>query len=262
MAISGISSAGNYAQQTAVSKYYHQASSGNRINSAADDAAGLAISEKLETARTIYDVGADNAAAGKDLINVADGALSTITDSLQRIRELSLQAANSAIYTPTDVSAMQDEISQLKDQIASTANTAQFNTKHLLDGTEGEFNIATNQDGSGTTLHMPTTLLSSLGIEDYDVTGSFNIGDIDKAIAKVSEGRSGLGAASNVLDHTIGFNKLASYNHSAAKSRIKDTEYGQTISDLKKTQVLEQFRLRMQKNKEDENGRVLQLFKY
>lgn len=244
------------------STYYNQIASGSRINSAADDAAGLAISEKLETAKNGYDVGSDNAAAGQDLINVADGALGSITESLQRMRELSLQASNSALYTQDDLTAMQDEIDQLKDQITHVASNTQFNTKNLLDGTTGELNLATKPDGSGSALDMPNITLAALGLEDYDVTGDFDLTAIDDAITRVSEARSQLGASSNALDHTISYNKLASYNHNAAISRIKDTDYGKTISELRKEELLDQYRLMMQKRKEDENGRVIQLLNF
>jgi len=244
------------------SNYYQQIASGNRINSAADDAAGLAIAEKLETAKNGYDVGSDNAAAGQDLLNVADGALSSITDSLQRMRELSLQASNSALYTQDDLQAMQDEITQLKDHISYVASNTQFNTKNLLDGTTGELNLATNPDGSGTSLNMPNATLAALGIENYDVTGDFDISQLDDAITSITGARSQLGASSNALDHTISYNKLASYNHSAATSRIKDTDFAKTISELKKEEVLDQYRLMMQKKREDENGKVTQLLRF
>lgn len=253
MAISGI---GHSTEQ-----YYKQLSSGKRINSAADDAAGLAIAEKLQTQTNGYDIGARNAGTAQDMINVADGGLSSITDSLQRMRDLSVQASNTAIYGADEISAMQDEISQLKDSISSIAGNTQFNTMNILDGSMGNAHIATNPDGSGTSLNMPDATLQALGIDNYDVTGNFDISTIDKALELVSGARSMLGAQSNALDHTISYNHTASYNTTASRSRIEDLDYGKAVSDLKKNQIMEEYRLHMQKKQEDENGRVIQLLR-
>lgn len=240
---------------------YRQAASGKRINSAADDAAGLAISEKLLTQSNGYDVGKRNAATSQDMTKVAEGALSSITDSLQRIRELSIQASNTAVYGDSERSMMQDEIDQLKQSISDVASQTQFNTKNLLDGTMGESNVASNPDGSGMTINMPNATLEALGIADYDVTGDFSISDIDKALETVNSARGDLGVTSNRLDYTMNYNSYASYNTTASRSRIVDLDYGTAISDMKKNEVLEQYRIMMQKKQEDENGRVVQLFR-
>lgn len=241
--------------------YYNQLSSGKKVNSAKDNAAGLAIIEKLRTQNNGYKVGARNAATSNDMIKVADGALGNITDSLQRMRELSVQASNTAIYGADDLSAIQGEIDQLKDSISSTASNTQFNTLNLLDGSMKESNVASNPDGSGTAIQMPD-ILNSLGIEDFDVTGNFDISVIDKALETVSGGRSSLGAQSNGLEYTINYNNTASYNLTASKSRIEDLDYGKAVSDLKKNQLLEEYRLNMQKKREEEFGRVVQLLKF
>lgn len=237
---------------------YQQLASGKRINSAADDAAGLAIAKKLETQGNGYDVGKDNAATTKDMINIADGALGSITDSLQRIRELSVQASNTAIYGDSEIGAIQAEIDQLKQGIADVAKNTQFNTKNLLDGSISKFNVASNPDGSGMQIDMPDSTLASLGIADYDVTGTFDISTIDKAIEKVNSSRSSLGATSNRLDSIINYNAYASYNTRVSQSRIEDTDFAKAISELKKNSALEQYRLAMQRKRmqADEDGIV------
>lgn len=239
---------------------YQQLSSGKRINSAADDAAGLAIAQKLTTQSNGYDVGSRNAATSQDMLKVADGALSSISDSLQRMRELSLQAANTAIYGNDELGAIQQEIEQLKQSISDVSQT-QFNGMNILDGSKVNSHVASNPDGSGMNINMGSSTLEMLGIADFDVTGDFDISVIDEAIEKVSSQRSGMGASSNALEHTMNFNSYASYNLTASKSRIEDLDYGEAVSDMKKNDVLQQYRIMMQKNIENENGRVIQLFR-
>lgn len=240
---------------------YNKLSSGKRINSAADDAAGLAIAQKLLTQSNGYDVGKRNAATSQDMTKVAEGALGSITDSLQRIRELSIQASNTAIYGDSERGMIQQEIDQLKQSISDIASQTQFNTMNILDGTMGESHVASNPDGSGMTINMPDATLAALGIADYDVTGSFDISDIDKALELVTSARSDMGVTSNRLDYAMNYNSYASYNTTASRSRIEDLDYGPAVSDMKKNQVLEQYRIMMQKKQEDENGRVIRMFK-
>ena len=254
MSISSINSQNLY-------RTYNQLASGKRINSAADDAAGLAIAQKLLTQSNGYDVGRRNAATSQDMTKVAEGALGSITDNLQRIRELSVQAANTAVYGDAERGAIQQEIDQLKQSISDTASQTQFNTMNLLDGTMGQSHVASNPDGSGMTIDMPDSTLAVLGIADYDVTGNFDISDIDKALEKVTSARTDMGAASNRLDYTMNYNSYASYNTTASRSRIEDLDYGPAVTEQKKNQVLEQYRLMMQKNREDENGRVIQFLR-
>lgn len=240
---------------------YNQLSGGKRINLAADDAAGLAIAQKLLTQSNGYDVGNRNAAASQDMTKVAEGALGSITDNLQRIRELSVQASNTAIYGEAERGMIQQEIDQLKQSISDTASQTQFNTMNVLDGTMKDSHVASNPDGSGMTINMPDATLAALGIADYDVTGNFDISDIDKALERVTSSRADMGVTSNRLDYTMNYNTYASYNTTASRSRIEDLDYGPAVSDMKKNEVLEQYRLMMQKKQEDENGRVIQLFR-
>ena len=241
---------------------YRQLSSGKRINSAADDAAGLAIAEKLKTQSNGYDVGRRNAATSQDMVNVADGGLSTITDSLQRIRELGVQASNTAIYGDSERKMMQQEIDQLKGAISDAGRNTTFNTKNLLDGSMGASHVASGPDGSGMEINMPDATLAALGIADFDVTGDFDLSVIDDAIDKVSSARGDMGAAYNRLDHTMNFNSYASLNTTASRSRIEDLDIGQAVSDMKKNSVLQEYRLMMQKKQEEENGRVVQMLRF
>lgn len=240
MYISSINSQNTY-------QSYQQLASGKRINSAADDAAGLAIAEKLETQSNGYDVGKNNAATSQNMINVAEGALGSITDSLQRIRELSVQASNSAIYGDSELNAIQGEIEQLKQGISDVAKNTTFNTMNLLDGSMTGSNIATNPDGSGMKVDMPNATLEALGIKDFDVTGDFDISVIDKALEKVTSQRSELGATTNRLDSAMNFNSYASYNLTASKSNIEDLDMAKAVSEKEKNRILEQYKLMLMK---------------
>ncbi len=241
---------------------YQSLASGKRINSAADDAAGLAIAQELQKQVNGYDAGSRNVGTFQDMLKVADGALSTISDSLQRMRELSLQASNTAIYSPGDINSIQQEIEQLKQSIAGTASQTQFNGKNILDGSMGNSHVATGPGSQGFDIQMPNAVLESLGIADYDVTKDFDISTLDAALDKVNSARSSLGASSNTLDYVLEYNANASYNTTAAQSRIEDLDYPQAVSELKKNQLLQTFQLMMQRRQlENENGRVLQLYR-
>ena len=245
MSISSISSQGLY-------QNYRQLASGKRINSAADDAAGLAIAEKMLTQSNGYDVGWRNAATSQDMVNVADGGLSTITDSLQRIRELGVQASNTAIYGDSERKMMQQEIDQLKDTISDAAKNTRFNTMSLLDG----------KMGSSMDINMPNATLEALGIADFDVTGDFDLSVIDDAIDKVSSARGEMGATYNRLGYTMNYNSYASLNTTAARSRIEDLDFPKAISDMKKNSLLEEYRLMMQKKREEQDSMVVNLLRF
>ncbi len=255
MSISSISSQGLY-------QNYRQLASGKRINSAADDAAGLAIAEKMLTQSNGYDVGWRNAATSQDMVNVADGGLSTITDSLQRIRELGVQASNTAIYGDSERKMMQQEIDQLKDTISDAAKNTRFNTMSLLDGKMGSSHVASGPDGSGMDINMPNATLEALGIADFDVTGDFDLSVIDDAIDKVSSARGEMGATYNRLGYTMNYNSYASLNTTAARSRIEDLDFPKAISDMKKNSLLEEYRLMMQKKREEQDNMVVNLLRF
>ncbi len=249
MSISGIQSQSTY---TALA-------SGRRINSAADDAAGLAISEKLISQVNGYDVGASNAQDGQNMINVAEGALSGMQDSLQRIRELAVKSMN-GIYSDSDKKAIQVEVDQLKDQIQQTAKSTSFNEMKLLEGSMADIELATNPQGGGLKIQLENVTLESLGIADFDVTGDFDLSTIDDAMSRVSEARSRLGAQSNRLDHTINYNNYASYNLTASESRIRDTDYGKELTQKSTDDTVQKFRIFALKEKKKDDEGILKLF--
>lgn len=241
---------------SAIGRYgtgYDNIASGKKILTGADNAAGLAILQKLVSQTNGYDVGADNALTGQDLLKTADGALGNIGDSLQRIRELSVQASN-GIYTADDLSFIQDEIDQLKGSIQGVARGTEFNTMKLLDGSMADMDLATNPSGGGMSIQMANATLEELGIADYDVTKKFDISAIDSAMKAVTKARGSLGGRSNALDSVVNYNQYASYNLTAAQSRIADEDMGKAISAQKKDQVLQQYRIFAQRAQIDRNS--------
>lgn len=236
-------------------------SSGKRINKSADDAAGLAIAEKQDAQIKGYEKGTNNMASAKDAINIADQALGSITDYLQRIRELSVSAANTATVTDSDRQAMQDEVNQLIDGIKDVAKTTNYNTIPLLDGSKSNFRLATDGNGNSTSIDMANATLEALGIKDFDLTKDFSIDTIDDAISKVNSARSRMGAQSNGLDYAMNYTKGAAFYTTQSKSRIEDLDFPKAISEQKKNQTLLQYSLLMQKKKiENEEKRLAKLF--
>lgn len=228
---------------------YGNFASGKKIQSAADGAAELSIIEKEDAQIRGYKAGENNIGAAKDMLNIADGAMSGIADYLQRIRELGVQAANTAVVTDSDRANIQKEIDQLKQGISDIASQTNYNTKELLNGTYDKFQIAT--DGNGNSMSVETTdaTLAMLGIADFDVTKNFNLQDIDDALAKVSAGRSGMGAQSNALDYAYNYSTNTRLNVTASKSRLEDLDFPEAISEKKKKETLQEYALFMQKKK-------------
>lgn len=239
---------------------YSQLSSGKRINRAADDAAGLAIGQKLKRQENGLSVGAQNVKDGMGALNVADGALDGITDYLQRIRELGLKSMN-GLYSDSDREMFQTEIDQLKEGIQSLAKGTTLNEQKLLDGSMADLDLATNPDGSGLSIQMQDATLEKLGIADFDVTsGKFDLNAIDKALDMVASARSDMGAATNRLEHTYNYNMNASEQLTAARSRIEDLDMPMAISEKKKQDLLTQYRNLMLRNQMNQRMMVTRLF--
>lgn len=241
-------------------KSYSHISSGKRINSAADDAAGLAIGKKMEREERGLLVGAENTKDGIGVLNVADGALDGIMDHLQRIRELGLRSLN-GLNSDDDRQSYQTEIDQLKQGIQSIAKNTSFNERTLLDGSMADMHLATNPNGGGLDIGMENSTLESLGIADFDVTNSnFDLSAIDNAMKKVSGQRSSVGASTNRLEHTYNYNLAANEEQLGARSRIEDLDMPKAISEKKKEELLSQYRNLMLRKRMDQKANVLRLF--
>lgn len=253
--ISGISGSNYYSSPES------QISSGKKLQSAADGAAELAIVEKENAQINGLDMGQRNAEDGKSLLNVADGAMSGIADSLQRIRELAVQASNTAILTDDDRQMIQDEVEQLKQGISDIANNTEYNKKNLLDGSYKDGFIQSGpNEGQGRTLDIGSATLQALGIENFDVTKDFSVETIDNALSQVSSNRSQIGAQSNALDFNIAYNSNASLNLTSAKSRMEDADIAKVASELSKQKVLQSYQITMQKKQMEQQQKKLSIF--
>ena len=233
---------------------YSQIASGKRINSAADDAAGLTIGQKMTSQETGLAQGSENAKDGVSLLNVADGALSQIGDSLQRIYELGIKASN-GLNTGEELGAIQSEVDQLLSDIEGIAKGTEFNTMKILDGSMADIELATKPDGTGQKIQMVNSTLEELGIDGLDFTKGVDLDKITKAIDKVSESRSSMGAQTNALESAIRYNDYAAQNTMDSRSRLEDLDMAKAISEQKKLETLNQYQIMMQKRREEEEQR-------
>lgn len=235
---------------------YGKFASGKKVNRAADGAAELAIIQKQETQTRSYKVGENNIGVAKDMLNVADGAMSGITDYLQKIRELGVRASNTATITDAERTSIQAQIERYKQGISDIAKQTSFNTKPLLDGTSQKYNIMTDATGNGMKITTADATLQALGIADFDVTKDFDLTQVDDALARVSAGRSGMGAQSNALEYAYRYSTNTRLNVTAGKSRLEDLDYGQAVSEQKKKQTLQQYAFFMQKKQMEQRTRA------
>ncbi|WP_277998879.1 flagellin [Moorella sulfitireducens] len=247
----------------ALTKSMEKLSSGLRINRAADDAAGLAISEKMRGQIRGLNQAIRNAQDGISLIQTAEGALNETHSILQRMRELAVQSANDT-NTDEDRAQLQQEISQLLAEIDRIADTTQFNTKNLLNGSfaNAVIHIGANSDQT-LTVTIGTMSVSAIGVNGLSISTQTKADDaistIDTAIKKVSTERSKLGAIQNRLEHTIANLSVASENLSAAESRIRDLDMAQEMVNFTKNQILAQAGTAMLAQANAQPQTVLQL---
>lgn len=224
-------------------------SSGSRINKAADDAAGLAISEKLKANIRSIKQASRNAQDGISLVQVAEGSMNEISNILTRLRELSIQSASDTIGD-TERGFINKEVVGLKEEIDRISNSTEFNGRKLFDGHSESLDIQVglknnpNEDRLVFRTKNLTTSLESLGISDVDnstkMSSQENLTKIDEAIRRVSENRSELGAMQNRLQSTINNQGIYRENLEAANSRIRDTDIAEETSELTKANILSQ----------------------
>jgi len=224
---------------------FERLSSGFRINSAADDAAGLQISSRMTSQIEGLNPAGRNANDGISLAQTAEGALQEVTNALQRIRQLAIQSQN-GINGPEDRQALQKEVSALKSEITRIATDTTFANQELLTGGfSADFLVGANA-GQIITLALPGTAfdVSGLGVSGLDVgtTGgaSVAIGNIDAALRIVNESRAELGALQNRFQSTIRNLSNISENVTAARSRIQDADYAAETANLTKFQITQQ----------------------
>ncbi|WP_018923908.1 flagellin [Salsuginibacillus kocurii] len=230
--------------QMQISSNLEKLSSGMRINRAADDAAGLAISEKMRSQIRGLDQAERNAMDGISLIQTAEGAMDEVQSMTQRIRELSVQAANDT-NTEDDRGEIQKEIDQLLEEIDEISDKTEFNTRELLDG-EGDplkFQIGPNTDQS-VEVQIDEMNTDRLGINDLDVSSQDEandaIGQLDTALQTISSDRSKLGATQNRLEHTVDNLQVTHENLTAAESRIRDADMAEEMTEFTRNNIINQ----------------------
>ncbi len=229
---------------SAQAKSSEKLSSGYKINRAADDAAGLTISEKMRSQVRGLNKASDNAQDGVSLIQVAEGALSETHSILQRMNELATQAANDT-NTTSDRTAVQSEIDQLVSEIDRIGSTTAFNTQNLIDGTfTGKSLQVGSLAGQAITISIASMSSGNLGVNQLKVDSFTSAGQamtaVQGAISKVSTQRSALGALQNRLEHTISNLDNISENTSSAESRIRDTDMAEEMVTYSKNNILAQ----------------------
>jgi flagellin len=243
------------ATDSAVSSSLQKLSSGSRINSAADDASGLVISENIKSQIGGIGQAVSNAQDGISVTQTAEGALNEVASMLQRMRDLSVQAANSGAnggYSGTAVAAANAEVQQLQAAIDQISSTTQFNGTHLLDGSAGTltFQVGANS-GETLTIALKSMDSASLGtttgtnVGAIDLTSSASaasnaIKTLDAAISDVSTFRGTLGATENRLTHVVANLSVTKENLSASESRIADTDMASEMTNFSKQQILMQ----------------------
>jgi flagellin len=230
--------------QTALSSSLEKLSSGYRINKAADDVAGLAISEKMRSQIKGLNQAGRNAQDGISLVQTAEGALNETHSILQRMRELAVQSAN-ATNTTADRGQIQLEVTALIAEVGRIATATEFNAQKLLDGKfAGKALQVGANAGQTITVTIATMTAAKLGVAAVAVTSVTAAGSaiatLDAAISTVSGARAGLGAIQNRLQHTITNLGTASENLTAAESRIRDVDMASEMSQFTKNQILSQ----------------------
>lgn len=238
--------------QSSLSTSLQRLSSGLRVNSAKDDAAGLAIAERMNSQVRGMNVAIRNANDGISLAQTADGGLASMADMVQRMRELSVQAVN-ATNTSGDINALNQEYTQLSQELGRTISSVQFNGTNLFTSTANfDFQVGAN---SGQTIQVGSASLnlnSAAGLTAI-VAGSAsalttssnsanaaNIDFLDKALTTINSSRAVLGAVQSRFETTISFLQTSVENQSAARGRIMDANFATETANLSRAQILQQ----------------------
>lgn len=250
-------------------------SSGLRITKAGDDAAGLAISEKMRSQIRGLDQANRNVQDGMSLIQTAEGGMEEVTNILQRMRELTTQVANETNEL-TERAKIGEELNQLQEEITRIANSTQFNGKDLLNGTNATIGIQAGANtGANQTITIDLTDITTdvdLTAEITALTGAADIAAgttaattlltaIDAAIENVNEGRATLGAQQNRLEYTSNNLTTSSENLTAAESRIRDVDVAKEMVNLSKLNILSQASQAMVSQANQQPQGVLQLLR-
>ena len=250
--------------------------SGKRINSAKDDASGLAVSTKMKSMIKGLNQASRNIADGSSMLNVASGYLQETTDILQRIRELAVQSSN-GIYSDEQRSMIQIEVSQLVSEIDRIASSATFNGLQLFTGRFANGNEAItlhigSQADQQISFNLEAATAEAFGLKNVQGSGeslsisspdeaNIAIATVDEALLRVSKSQALIGANQNRMEVAKKGIDIAAENMAAANSRIEDTDMAEKIVELSKNQILSQSSLAMMAQSNSKNQNVLALLK-
>lgn len=237
--------------QRDLSAAVQQLATGKRINSAADDAAGLAIGTKLGTRVISLDMAVRNANDGISLLQTADGAAGVLSDMLFRVRELAIQSSNDTNST-TDRQAIQTEVASLQSQIGSVLENTEWNGMKVLKGQAGNSGTIAFHIGPASTdsVSLSMASLDTGSLASVQTTASVDVSTrtgattalsvLDSALTEVNQARSLWGATANRLVYAADNAANVSINSSASKSQIMDTDYAQATAELARSLILDQ----------------------
>jgi len=243
------------ATQNSLAVSMQRLSSGLRVNSAKDDAAGLAIAERMNVQVRGMNVAIRNANDGISLAQTAEGGLATMADMLQRMRELAVQSINST-NTSADINALNQEFTQLRDEVNRTMSAVQFNGTSLFTTTASfDFQVGANSGQTitiaGTAINLAATDGGMSGVTQ--ATGAASglnttansanaavLTTLDTAIATINTTRATLGAVQSRFENTISYLRGAVENQAAARGRIMDADFAAETANLSRTQILQQ----------------------
>jgi len=251
-----------------LSKAMEQLSTGKRINSAADDAAGLSISSKMTAQIRGLNQAVRNANDGISMIQTVEGALNEVTNMLQRMRELAVQSVNGTNST-TDRTSLNTEYTALKDEIARVSSKTTWNGMEVVGSAATSYGFQVGADSAATVTVSfmdidvtGSTIASAAAIGVADVSAATSaITHLDDAISVVGSYRSTLGAMVNRLNYTVDNLTNVSTNTSESRSRILDADYAATTTELARTQIIQQAATAMLAQANQSSQSVLSLLK-
>jgi flagellin len=237
-------------------------SSGKRINSASDDAAGLAIATRMSSQITGMNTATRNANDGVSLLQTAESAMGSVSDILQRMRELAVQADNGT-YSASDKTNLKAEFDQLTSEIDHISSNTSFNGVKLLDGSTASVTLHISDaatDTMGISLqNMTSASLFAGATLDISTDAQGALDAIDTALDTVSTGRATLGSYQNRLNFTVDNLSTASTNLTAARSRIEDADMAEESSEMTRNKILTQSSIAMLAQANQNPQQVLQL---
>jgi len=243
------------ATQSSLAVSLQRLSSGLRVNSAKDDAAGLAIAERMNTQVRGMNVAIRNANDGISLAQTAEGGLSVMSDMMQRMRELAVQSINST-NTPADIAALNQEFTQLRDEVNRTIGAVQFNGTNLFT-TTNDFNFQVGANSAqtitiaGAAMNINAAAGGMSGVTQagggasglnttVNAANSAVLVALDTALATVNSTRATLGAVQSRFENTVNFLRTSVENQSAARGRIMDADFAAETANLSRSQILQQ----------------------